>query len=187
MAKKLIDMLMKVPAIELKPLFSKLMGVKRAYIVAALVVIAVPAILLTYGFVHMVGTSKVYCLNCHVNQRNMGYWKASTVHPSVSCNSCHDVENKGARARLSISASPRKATSSPATAWDAIRRPGQRRRLRREGQDAPCKRAYPHTPRNAHKGAGDKMHLLPQQHIPRKASGQVRHVQADDGDLLHLP
>jgi c(7)-type cytochrome triheme protein len=96
MAKKLIDMLMKVPAIELKPLFSKLMGVKRAYIVALLVVIAVPAIFLTYGFVHMIGTSKVYCLNCHVNQRNMGFWKASTVHPSVSCNSCHDVDNKGA-------------------------------------------------------------------------------------------
>lgn len=96
MAKKLMDMLMKVPAIELKPLFSKLVRVKKAYLAALLAAIAVPVIVLTYGFVHMIGTSKLYCLNCHVNQRNMGFWKASTVHPGVSCNSCHDVETKGA-------------------------------------------------------------------------------------------
>ena len=43
----------------------------------------------------MVGTQKIYCLNCHVNQRNMGFWKKSAVHPEISCATCHDVD-KGA-------------------------------------------------------------------------------------------
>lgn len=92
---RIIDIIMKVPTVSVRPLLSRLFGLKRTTLAVILAVVAVPAVLLSYGFVHMIGTQKLYCLNCHVNQRNMGYWKKSAVHPEISCASCHDVE-KGA-------------------------------------------------------------------------------------------
>jgi c(7)-type cytochrome triheme protein len=92
---RIIDLIMKVPNVEIKPLLSRLMKTKRSTVVIILLLVAVPAVFLSYGFVHMVGTQKIYCLNCHVNQRNMGFWKKSAVHPEISCATCHDVD-KGA-------------------------------------------------------------------------------------------
>ena len=53
---RIIDLIMKVPVLNFKPLFSRLMKVKRAYLAAVLVLVAVPAVFLCYGFVHMIGT-----------------------------------------------------------------------------------------------------------------------------------
>ncbi|HEY3346431.1 MAG TPA: c(7)-type cytochrome triheme domain-containing protein [Nitrospirota bacterium] len=89
---RIIDLLMKVPSIEVKPLLLKLLNIKRSILIAVLVIVAIPSVMLTYGFFHLVGTQKVYCLNCHVNTRNVDFWRSSKVHPNISCASCHDVD-----------------------------------------------------------------------------------------------
>ncbi|MGA2192299.1 MAG: c(7)-type cytochrome triheme domain-containing protein [Nitrospirota bacterium] len=89
---RIIDLIMKLPTVEVKPLLLKLLKIKPAYLIAALAVVAVPAVFLAYGFVHMVGTQKVYCLNCHVNQRNVDFWRQSKLHPDIACPKCHDVD-----------------------------------------------------------------------------------------------
>lgn len=93
---RIIDLIMKVPTISLKPVLSKILQIRRRTLAVILAAAAIPLILLTYGFVEVVGTQKLYCLNCHINQRNMDFWKKSSVHPQLSCATCHDAEKSGA-------------------------------------------------------------------------------------------
>src|SRR5512143_3921248 len=92
---RIIDLIMKVPTINLKPVLSRVLKVRRRTLAVILLAAAIPLVLLTYGFVEVVGTQKLYCLNCHINQRNMDFWKKSSVHPQLSCATCHDVEKSG--------------------------------------------------------------------------------------------
>jgi len=92
---RIIDWIMKVPTVELKPLIEKAMHLKRMTLVLILVLVAVPGIFLSLGFVHLVGTQKIYCLNCHVNQRDRNFWRKSTVHADINCATCHDVKEGG--------------------------------------------------------------------------------------------
>jgi len=73
----------------------RLKSLKRTTVIAVLVMAAVPGILLSLGFVHLVGTQKLYCLNCHVNQKDKNFWIKSEVHPDINCATCHDVQEGG--------------------------------------------------------------------------------------------
>lgn len=92
---RIVEWIMKVPALELKPLLARVQGVKRSTLMLALALVALPGVLLSLGFVHLVGTQKLYCLNCHVNQRDTNFWQKSTVHPDINCATCHDKEEGG--------------------------------------------------------------------------------------------
>jgi len=92
---RIIDWIMKVPSIELKPLLARIKGTKRSTLMLVLLLVALPGVLLSLGFVHLVGTQKLYCLNCHVNQRDVTFWKKSSVHPDINCATCHDKEEGG--------------------------------------------------------------------------------------------
>ena len=41
------------------------------------------------GFMRFVTSDERYCLHCHAKQRYRELWKASKVHPRVSCADCH--------------------------------------------------------------------------------------------------
>ena len=90
---RIIDWIMKVPSVSARPLLARLTGLKKTTVALVLIIVAVPALLFLYGFVQMVGTQKVYCLNCHVNQRNLAFWQRSKVHPDQACARCHDTKD----------------------------------------------------------------------------------------------
>ena len=92
---RIIDWIMKVPTVELKPLLARAKNIKRSTLVIILALAAVPGVFLSLGFVHLVGTQKLYCLNCHVNQRNKTFWTKSVVHPDINCATCHDSGEGG--------------------------------------------------------------------------------------------
>jgi len=92
---RLIQWIMKIPTVELGPVLGRLRGLKRTTVIAVLVMAAVPGILLSLGFVHLVGTQKLYCLNCHVNQKDQNFWLKSEVHPDINCATCHDEGEGG--------------------------------------------------------------------------------------------
>jgi c(7)-type cytochrome triheme protein len=87
---RLIQWIMKVPSVELGPVLNRLKGLKRTTLIIALALVAVPGILLSLGFVHLVGTQKLYCLNCHINQKDQNFWAKSEGHPDINCATCHD-------------------------------------------------------------------------------------------------
>ncbi|HEX9861211.1 MAG TPA: hypothetical protein VGB23_08390, partial [Nitrospirota bacterium] len=72
---RIIDWIMKVPALDMKPAVARVKAIKRTTLVIILAVVALPGMLLSLGFVHLVGTQKLYCLNCHVNQKDTNFWQ----------------------------------------------------------------------------------------------------------------
>jgi len=92
---RIIDWIMKVPALDMKPAVARVKAIKRTTLVIILAVVALPGMLLSLGFVHLVGTQKLYCLNCHVNQKDTNFWQKSTAHPDINCATCHDEGEGG--------------------------------------------------------------------------------------------
>ncbi|MBI5695426.1 MAG: hypothetical protein HZC51_06765 [Nitrospirae bacterium] len=92
---RLIDLIMKAPSPDVRPLIKKLSGVRKTTLLLVLAVLALPGVVLSLGFVHLVGTQKLYCLNCHVNQRDQNFWQKSALHPDINCATCHDVSEPG--------------------------------------------------------------------------------------------
>lgn len=92
---RIIEWIMKVPSLEVKPIVDRIKNVRRTTLVVVLALVALPGILLSLGFVHLVGTQKLYCLNCHVNQKDTNFWQKSTAHPDINCATCHDQSESG--------------------------------------------------------------------------------------------